>query len=230
MLIIVARTLILFALVVLVMRLMGKRQVGQLQPYELVVVILISELAAVPMETTAIPLFSGIVPILILLMASVTLSYISLKSEKARAVICGKPTIVIERGKILYPELEKLRYNMSDLLEQLRVKNVPNIADVEYAILETNGELSVIPKSQKRPVIPEDLQVATKYEGLPLILVVDGKVSRQNMDKAKVDMNWLQNELKRFQIAKVEEVLLASLDSTGSLFVQEKTPAAQNLH
>ncbi len=226
MLITIARTLILFALVVIVMRLMGKRQVGQLQPFELVVVILISDVAAVPMQNTGIPLFNGVVPILVLLISSVTLSYMSLKSEKARSVICGRPSILVERGKILYPELQKLRYNLSDLLEQLRAKDIPNIADVEYAILETNGELSVIPKSQKRPVIPEDLQVATKYEGLPLTLIMDGKISSQNMKKANVNMQWLELELKRFNITNPNQVLLASLDTTGTLFVQEK-PANQ---
>lgn len=228
MLIVVARTLILYAIVVIVMRIMGKRQVGQLQPFELVVVILISELASVPMEDTGIPLFAGIVPILVLLMASISLSYLTLKNEKARSIVCGTPTILVERGKILYPELEKLRYNLSDLLEQLRIKNTPNIADVEFAILETNGELSVIPKSQKRPMIPEDMQIATKYEGLPLTLVMDGRVVEENLTKAKVDRQWLDQELRRYNIQNVHDVLLASLDSTGSLYVQDK--AAKILH
>lgn len=213
------------------MRLMGKRQVGQLQPYELVVVILISELAAVPMENTSIPMLSGIIPILILLMSSITLSYVGMRSQKARSIICGQPTILIERGQILYNELEKLRYNMSDLMEQLRVKNVPNLGDVEFAILETNGELSVIPKSQKRPVIPEDLQIATKYEGLPFELIVDGKVNYTNLSKAQKDMHWLQAELRKLNLHDTDDVLIASLDSSGQLFAQGKqVPKDVNLH
>lgn len=226
----IIRTLVLYALVVLVMRLMGKRQVGQLQPYELVVVILISELASVPMENTGIPLLSGVVPILVLLISSISISYLSLKNERARAIICGKPTILIERGNILYKELEKLRYSVSDLLEQLRVKNMPNVADVEFAILETNGELSVIPKSQKRPLIPEDLQLSTKYEGLPFILIMDGKVVESNLEQAKVDLTWLNGQLKRFNIDGPEQVLLASLDSTGSLYVQGKPTSEKLMH
>lgn len=222
MLIVILRTLILYALVVLVLRLLGKRQVGQLQPFELVVIIMISELAAIPSEDVGIPLLSGVIPIVVLLMAGVTLSYMTLKSERARAVICGTPTVVVERGRILDKELQRMRYNLSDLLEQLRVKNVANIADVEYAILETNGELSVIPKSAKRPVIPEDMQLNPKYEGLPLTLVMDGKVNLENLQKAKVDMRWLESELKKYQVNKVDQVLLASLDSTGTLFVQGK--------
>lgn len=223
------RSLILFSLIVFGLRLMGKRQVGQLQPYELVVIILISELAAVPMENSGIPLLAGILPILILLISSIALSYITMKHEKAREIICGKPSILIERGQILYPELEKLRYNMSDLLEQLRVKNIPNIADVEFAILETNGELSVIPKSQKRPVTPEDMKLPTQFEGLPYILVMDGKVHDENLRKAGRNQTWLEQELKKQKITNLNEIILASLDSTNNLFVQKK-PDPKQLH
>jgi uncharacterized membrane protein YcaP (DUF421 family) len=146
----IVRTIILYLIIVLVLRLMGKRQIGQLQPFELVIILMISELAAIPSQDTGIPLIAGLLPVLVLLLLGVTISQISLKSEKARAVICGTPTVLIDKGYILEDQLRKLRYNLSDLLEQLRVKNVPDIADVEYAILETNGQLSVIPKSMKR--------------------------------------------------------------------------------
>jgi len=222
MLITILRTLILYTLVVTVLRLLGKRQIGQLQPFELVIIIMISELAAVPSENTGIPLLSGVVPILVLLLAGTTISYLSLKSLTFRTLLCGNPTILIERGQILEPALRRLRYNLSDLLEQLRVKNVPNIADVEFAILETNGELSVIPKSQKRPAIPEDFQIATKYEGLPITLVMDGQLLKENLGKARLDPNWLQTELKKFNVNSTEEVLLASIDSSGTLYVQKK--------
>ncbi len=229
MIIVAVRSLILFVLIVFGIRLMGKRQVGQLQPYELVVIILISELAAVPMENSGIPLLAGILPILILLTSSIALSYITMKNEKARNVVCGKPSILIERGQIVYPELEKLRYNMSDLLEQLRVKNVPNIADVEFAILETNGELSVIPKSQKRPATPEDMKLATQFEGLPYVLIMDGKVQTDNLRQAAKSDYWLQQELKKQNIPDMNQVLLASLDSSNNLYIQKK-PNPKQLH
>ena len=219
MLIVVVRTLILYALVVLVLRVLGKRQIGQLQPFELVVVIMISELAAVPSENVGIPLISGIIPILVLLFAGMSLSYLSLKNEKARQILCGRPTILVDKGKILEYELQKNRYNLSDLLEQLRLKNVPNIADVEYAILETNGEVSVIPKSQKRPAVPEDFQLSPKYEGLPTPIIMDGKLHTENMRKAKVERAWLEGELQKQKLV-VENVLLASIDETGSLYIQ----------
>ena len=173
MLIVIIRTLILYAVTVLLLRVMGKRQIGQLQPYELVVIIMISELAAIPMQNTGIPLLSGLVPIFILVAAQVTLSYISLKSERARGVICGTPSIVIENSRIVEDELRRLRLNLNDLLEQLRLKNVADISDVEYAILETGGQLSVILKSEKRPVEPQDLKISPQYEGLPITLIID---------------------------------------------------------
>lgn len=204
------------------MRLMGKRQIGELQPFELVVAIMISELASVPMQNTGIPLINGIIPILTLLIAQILTSFIALKSSGARAVICGKPSILIENGKIKEENLRKEMYTLNDLLEQLRIKNVPNIADVEFAILETNGQLSVIPKSQKRPVTAEDLNLSTKYEGLPLDLVIDGTANQKNLKKANLDTQWLSAELKKHGIDSISNVLFASLDSEGNLYFQGK--------
>ncbi|WP_010248119.1 DUF421 domain-containing protein [Acetivibrio cellulolyticus] len=223
MLVVFTRTLILFLLVVITMRVMGKRQIGELQPFELAVAILISELAAVPMQNTGIPLVNGIIPILTLLIAQMALSFIALKSTKARGVICGKPSVLIENGKIQEEELRKEMYTLNDLLEQLRINNTPNIADVEFAILETNGQLSIIPKSQKRPVIAEDLNITTNYEGLPLDLIVDGNINYDSLKKANLDEIWLKNELMNFDVNNLADILFASLDSQGKLFWQLKS-------
>ena len=222
MILVVVRTLILYTLVVIALRLMGKREIGQLQPFELVVILMISDLAAIPSENVGIPLLSGIIPILVLLLSSLTLAWITLKNEKARAIICGTPSILIERGKILEKELRKNNYNLTDLLEELRLKNVPNIADVEFAVLETNGQLSVFPKSQKRPTIPEDFQITTKFEGLPLTIISDGILNNDNLRQGNKNRAWLKRELKKHTIDKIEDVLFASLDSSGILFVQAK--------
>lgn len=216
------RTLILFSLVVIALRLMGKRQVGKLQPYELVIIIMIADLAAVPMESTGIPIISGVIPILALLASEVTISYFSLKSERIRGVVCGTPSVLVENGRIVEQELQKLRYNINDLLEQLRVKNFPNIADIEFAILETNGEISVIPKSQKRPVNPADLQLPTKYEGIPITLIIDGFVFDNNLSKINLTKDWLRSELDKFGVRNFKQVLLASIDTEGNLFYQLK--------
>lgn len=223
MFIIFARAILLYLIIVLVMRIMGKRQIGELQPYDLVLAILLAELAAVPMQDKDIPLANGLISILALMLAQVGLSVISLKSERARGIICGTPSILISNGKIVENELRRSRYNINDLLEQLRSKNCPNIADVEFAILETSGDLSVIPKSQKRPVTPEDLGLDTKYEGLPYTLIIDGEVVDDNLRKTGLDREWLQNELAKFGMYRIQDVFFASLDTQGNLFYQTKS-------
>lgn len=222
----IIRALILFTTVVVFLRLMGKRQIGQLQPYELVIIIMLSELAAIPMENTGIPLVSGLVPIFTLLVAQVFLSVVSLKSENARRIICGTPSVLIENGKIIEGELRKIRYNINDLMEQLRAKNMPNIADVEFAILETSGELSVIPKSQKRPLVPADISLPTKYEGISTTLIIDGYVFKKNLANMNLSKDWLKGELKKFGINDLKEVLFASIDTEGRLFYQAKSKKA----
>ncbi|NLB53693.1 MAG: DUF421 domain-containing protein [Syntrophomonadaceae bacterium] len=218
---IIIRTLILYLAVVIFLRLMGKREVGQLQPYELVIIIMISELAAIPMQNTTIPVINGLIPIFVLFAAHVTLSFISLKSERARAVINGKPTIVIENAKIMEEDMRKMRYNINDLLEQLRGKNVTNIADVEFAILETNGNLSVILKPDKRPVQPKDMGINPQSEGLPITLVADGRLFHENLKKIKRDIEWLENEFHKAGTT-YKKVFFANIDSQGKLFIQNK--------
>lgn len=223
MLLTIIRTAILFLILVIALRVMGKRQVGQLQPYELAITITIADLAVVPMESTAFPLISGIVPIFVLVILGVLLSYVSLKSIKMRGIICGRPSIIIQNGKIVEQELTGLRYDINDLLEQLRIKNVPNVADVEFAILETSGSISVIPKSQKRPLNPEDMNIPTKYEGIPMTLIIDGHVLQENLNRINLNAQWLQGELDKFGINDLKKVLFASLDTNGNLFYQIKT-------
>ncbi|MEN6461325.1 MAG: DUF421 domain-containing protein [Syntrophomonas sp.] len=220
---VIIRTLILYTATVVLLRIMGKRQIGQLQPYELVVIIMISELAAIPMQNTGIPIINGLIPIFILVAAEITLSHLSLKSERARGIICGKPSVLIENSKIIETELKRLRYNINDLLEQLRLKNVPDIADVEFAILETSGQLSVILKSQKRPVVPQDLNISPEYEGLPITLVIDGQIIQENLTKMNIDADWLQNELVKSGIHNIKQILFATLDTHGKLYYQVKS-------
>lgn len=222
MILVIIRTLILYMTVVVFLRIMGKRQIGQLQPYELVVIIMISELAAIPMEDTGIPIINGMIPIFILFASEVTLSWIALKSERARGIICGRPSILIEKSQIMEDELRNLRYNINDLLEQLRLKDVTNIADVEYAILETSGQLSVILKSDKRPVQPKDLNISPPAEGLPSTLIMDGHVIHTNLTKVNKDVSWLETELSKSGVKRFTDVLFACLDSQGQLFYQLK--------
>jgi len=228
-LITIIRTVILYITVVVVMRLMGKRQIGQLQPFEFVVTIMIAELASIPMEETGIPLIRGLTPIIILFILHVTISLLSLKSQSFRRIICGTPSVLIEKGKIKEKELRKLRYSMSDLLEQLRVKNYPNINDVEFAVLETNGQLSVIPKAEKQPVVAEDINIVNPPAQLPLTLVLDGVVQPKNLDRLNLDKQWLLTQLKAFGIAGPEDALIAIIDTGGQFYAQPKAAKQKGL-
>lgn len=222
MLIVFSRTLILYFLVVITLRIMGKPQIGELQPFELVIAIMISELAAVPMADTEIPLLNGLIPILTLLLAQVSLSYIALKSNRAREIICGRPSILIERGQVKETELRRLRMNLNDLLEQLRVNGYPNIAEVSYAILETNGDLSIIPKAPFRYVQTCDLGLSPPDSGLPLSLIIDGHVVYSNLSKAGLSLEELTRHFTHHGVTNLQDVFFASIDEEGKISWQWK--------
>lgn len=224
MLIAFTRTLILYLFIVIIMRLMGKRQIGELQPSELVVALIVADLAAVPMANVGIPLLYGIIPILTLFIGEELLSYISLKSERARGVICGTPSILIEKGIIMEKELNRLRYNLNDLLEQLRLMNFSNVEDVEYAILETCGQLSVIPKPDKQPLTTGDMNIQPAYEGLPVTVVIDGRVNSQNLRHIGVDEAWLREQLRQNKIKSASDVFFAYVKADKTLRFQMKAP------
>ncbi len=222
MLVALVRTIILYILIVLALRLMGKRQIGQLQPSELVVAMMLSELASIPMENVGTPLMNGVIPILTLIIAETSFSFLTLKSRRIRKMISGAPTILIEKGQVMEKELERLRFNIDDLLEELRTSGYANILDVEYAIIESNGNLSVIPKSNKRPVTPKDLSIAAPYEGIPFLLIADGKLNEKAMQKAGITIEWLLQKLNEYDIHDIDTVFIATVDSAGKLFVQKK--------
>ena len=215
------RAIVLYLIVLVVMRLMGKREIGQLQPFELAISIMIADLASIPMTEIGIPIFNGIVPILGLLVMHLILSLINLKSLKAREIICGKPSILIYRGKINEKELKKERFTINELEERLRGNNVVNIGDVEYAILETSGQVTVIQKPEKRNTIPEDFNIVPEYEGIPYDLVVDGKVMNKNLKAIGKNYNWLKKQVEKFDI-KPEEALVVTIDGKGQIFCQKK--------
>jgi len=221
-LVVVARTLILYLIVVVIMRIMGKRQIGQLQPFELVIAIMISELASVPMQNTGIPLVNGIIPILTLLIAQLTLSFIGIKSTKARAIICGRPTVLVENGKIKESHLRKEMYTINDLMEQLRFNSIQNVGDVEYGILETNGQLSVLLKSEKRPATPEDLGINPPREEFSRDVIIDGKLIGRTLEKLHLKREWLDEALKEHGVNDYRQVFYAYIDSNMKLHLQKK--------
>lgn len=221
MLIVFFRSIVLYIIVLIVMRLMGKREIGQLQPFELAISIMIADLAAVPMAETGIPISNGIIPILGLLVMHLIISFLNLKSMKIREILCGKPAILIYRGKIDEKVLKKERFTLNELQERLRGSNIVNLGDVEYAILETNGQVTVIQKPDKRTTTPKDFNIMPEYEGIPYDLVVDGKVMYKNLKNIGRDYNWLKKEVNKFNM-EPEEALIVTFDGRNQIFCQKK--------
>lgn len=218
------RSIVLYIIVLIVMRLMGKREIGQLQPFELAISIMIADLATIPMTEIGIPIFNGIIPILGLLLMHLIISMINLKSLRGREIICGKPTILIYRGKIDEKALKKERFTINELQERLRGNNIVNLGDVEYAILETSGEVTIIQKPEKRGTIPEDFNIKPDYEGIPYDLVIDGKIMNKNLKSIGKNYSWLKKQVEKFGI-KPEEALVVTIDGKGQIFCQKKESA-----
>ena len=221
MLVLFIRSNLIYIIVLVVMRLMGKREIGQLQPFELVISIIIADLAAIPISNSGIPLTNGIIPILGLLVMDLIISIGNMKSMKFRQFISGKPSILIYRGKINEKVLRKERFTINELQERLRDKNIMNLGDVEYAILETSGQINVIQKPNKRTTIPEDFNIEPEYEGISYDLVIDGNIMYDNLSILEKDYKWLKKEVKKFGY-KPEEALVVTIDGKGQIFSQKK--------
>ena len=215
------RSILIYIFVLIVMRLMGKREIGQLQPFELAIAIMIADLASIPMTDSGIPITNGIISILGLLLMHLVISFLNVKSIKAREIICGKPTILIYRGKIDEKALKKERFTINELEERLRGNNIYNLGDVEYAILETSGQVTVIQKPEKRNTIPEDFNIIPDYGGIPYDLVVDGKIMEKNLQAIGKNYQWLKKQVEKFNM-KPEEALIVTYDAKGQIFCQKK--------
>lgn len=209
------RTVAMYLFLLLVMRLAGKRELGQVSPFDFVVAVLIGELAAIPLEGHQIPLVKGFIPIVTIIVAQLVTAYLCLWSNQFRAFISGRPTVLITGGTVDLAALRRHRFNMSDLLSKLRQQGSYNVADVEAAILEDTGHLSVILKSQCRPVTPADLKLDTTYEGLPFTLILDGRVDYDALSDAQLDYTWLQAQLRSRGFSGPDQVLLATLETSG---------------
>ena len=204
------RAAILFLALFVMTRFLGKRQIGQLQPYEFVLTLIVANLATVPTSDLSTPLVWGLLPILVLLVTCLFLSVLSMKSERARKVICGRPEVLIDRGAIRPDALSRVRYTLADLTEQLRTKDVFDLSTVRYAILETDGEMSVIPVAASRAVTPEDLHLSCREDELPLTVIADGKIKQENL--TQLSEKHLTDLLKKHGIARVGDVFLMTYD------------------
>lgn len=214
---ILLRTGIMYSLLLLTIRLLGKRQLGEMEPSEFVVSMLLANLATIPMEEPDVPIFHGILPIALIVGAESIIAYISLRSVGVRKFFCGKPVILIENGKISTENLRKTRVNLDELTMHLREKDIFDLSTVKFAILETNGQLSTLLYGKDQPPTAKDLGTRVKDSQLPITLISDGCIMEENLSLAGKDLPWLQSELKKRNCV-MKNVLLLTIDSSGRIY------------
>lgn len=219
MLIVAIRTLIMYAALLFSVRMMGKSELSKMSAFQLVVVFMIAELAAIPIDSTDASLINGLVAIFTLMFLQVLISYISTKSEGFKTLISGRPSILIEKGKLNVRELSRLRISITDLLEQLRIQDCPSICDVQYAIMESNGQLSVIKKAVDKPVTPKDIDLAVSEGVLPAIIISDGNLYDRNLIYSGVDLVSFENRMRSAGIKDIKKVFLAFCDENKQFHI-----------
>lgn len=212
------RVVILYFAVMVALRLMGKREIGQLSVFDFVVSVMLAEVSAVPMEDLSKPMWYGFVAIAALVVLQVVVSIIQLKSHRFRHWVDGEPSVLVEHGKVKDREMKRMHYTVQDLLMQLRQKGFTSIGDVEFAILETSGQLSVFPKTEKQPLTVGDWGQKGEATGVPLPLIIDGNPVKKSMDVLKRDEVWLQKQVKDRGYKSIENVFYAGIDEKGSLY------------
>lgn len=221
--------MILYFVVLFVIRVMGKAELSKMDPFQMIILFMIAELAAIPIESLDIPLINGVAAILTLLFLEVSISFLSTKSQKLNDLLNGKPSVLIEQGKLNIKELKSQRVTMDDLMEQLRLKNYPSLSDVDYAVLEANGDLSVIPKPGKAPLTPEDMSVTVSSEFMPMILISDGVLYKRGLKSLGKDENYLKKELSKRKITDYSQVFLCFFDEKKQLHVYPRGKSGKDL-
>ena len=212
------RTLILYFILMTGLRLMGKRQIGELEPSELVLTLIISDLAAVPMQDFGIPLVNGVFPIVTLLCVSMLLSFFSLKSIRFRGLVCGYPTVIIRDGKVLQQNMARNRFTADELLEQLRSQGYSDLTAVKYAVLETSGQVSVLPYTKDSPVTPQVMNLTVQDDvTLPVLVINDGHIMSENLSASGYDALWLDKQLKERRLTSPRQVFFMTVDETGAV-------------
>ncbi len=212
------RTVILYLILMVGLRLMGKRQIGELEPSELVLTLIISDLAAVPMQNFGIPLVNGLLPIVTLLCLSMLLSFFSLKSIRFRSLVCGHPTVIVRDGKVLEQNMARNRFTVDELFEQLRGQGYSDLSAVKYAILETSGQVSVLPYTKSSPITPQAVNLSVPDDvTLPVLLINDGHVMTRNLRSSGYDEAWLTQQLRQRRLTSPRQVFLLTVDEAGSI-------------
>ena len=212
------RTVILYMVLITGLRLTGKRQIGELEPNELVLTMLLSDLAAVPMQDFGIPLVNGLLPITVILCLSVLMSQLSLRNVRFRSLVCGEPTVIIRHGEIQQQAMGRNRLTIDELMEELRCQGVTDLTTVKYAVLETSGQLSVLLYPKDQPLTPQQAGVTVTDDlFLPRVIINDGRLLRQNLRKAGYEEKWLLKQLKKAGAADARNVFLLTVDEAGSV-------------
>lgn len=222
MFIVFLRVIIIYVTVLIFLRLMGKRQLGEMQPYEVVITLIIADLATLPMSDTNIPLLNGILPLAILVLIHYFITILTRKSVKFRTLLSGKPIVVISPNGIEYQALKDLNMTVDDVLEMIRQNNYYSFDQVLYAIIETNGKMSVVPTSMNAPATAKDLNVENPPANLPHLIVSDGKVIKEQLKALKLDMKKLNKILETIQVESIKDIIVLSIDSKGKMYYQTK--------
>lgn len=217
MFVVLLRTVFLYALVIFVIRLMGKRQIGELQPYEFVITIMISDLAALPMQDTRLPLILGVIPIITLLFIKTLLSILQLKSQKARKILEGEPCILIARGKINFENLKRQQINLDELMEEIRLAGYFDLSEIEFGILENNGQMSFLTSNKDNN---SSSNSSSSKPRLPVIYILDGHFNRNALTSSDKDDEWIIKELKKHKVNSIKDVLIAMTDTNGRFIYQ----------
>lgn len=220
--VILYRTVIMFTVIIVTMRLMGKRQMGELELNELVVAVMISELAAIPLTDVEKSLLSGIIPIVTLLICEITVSLISMRCLKFRSIISGSPSIIVKNGQIVQKEMKKNRFTLDELVAALRTNSITDISTIKYAILETDGSLNTVLYNEHTPVTNKSIGKREDDNGIPLLIINDGRVLRGNLEKIGLDDNWLQKELQKRHLKNPSDVFLLSIDENKNIYFASK--------
>lgn len=216
MIVVFIRSIILYTAVLISMRIMGKGEIAEMNCFDLVITLLIAEVASLPMENNDIPMINGIAALTGLVAMQTIVSFLSLKFRSISTILSGKPSILINKGQIDYKELKKERVSINELLEQLRIQGYFNIKYIQYAILETDGSLSIVPTSNYNSTPPRE------YNRIPTPLILDGKVIKENLKKVKKDESWLMGVLRSYNINKTKDVLICILDEYDKIVLQRK--------
>jgi len=217
---IIIRSIIIYSIVLFLIRLMGKRQIGEMQPFELVITLVIADLATIPMAETALPLIHGIIPLFALVCLHFLLSFLSRKSTFFRQLLNGKPIILISPDGVDFKALQKLNMNFNDLQEALRGCNYFNLEEVLYAILQTNGTLTVIPRAPYAPLTAGDIGIEKEDASLPIMIIAKGKILKSNAEMSHITEQFLQKQLKKVNIKSIKDVVLATINQQGKMYIQ----------